>query len=105
MIKITIHYWPKQTIKSLCVQGHALKKGEEINPACACVSNIMLGLLNWLKETGEEQALEKKVIKDGYIMLHFPQTQKWTALLNLIVIQLKMTHDYFRSTISWKVFK
>ncbi len=106
MIKISIHYYSDQTIKQLTVQGHALRAGKTINTACACVSNVMLGFLNWLKKSGKEKYVAEKRVKKGDIMLRFEnQSRQWAAILELLISQLKLAHAYFSNEISWQVFK
>ena len=102
MIKITVSY-NKAQILTLTVEGHAETDKKAINPACACVSNVMLGFLNWYENTPESAKLTKQIVKPGYIMLKVPADRQLQLILKVIIAQLKTTHHYFRTQIKWQV--
>ncbi len=104
MIKIEINYSSNTTIKRLKVFGHTFKNDDKIEPACACVSNIVLGFVNWIKNN-KVKNLAKIIIKDGYVDFQFIEPEQLKKIVELIVIQLKMTANYFPKKIILKTFR
>ena len=108
MIQIVIHYANQQSkqpeLKSLLVKGHSWKTTNAIEPACACVSNIILGLVNYLQRMPNKQQ-PQMIVKSGYVNLSFATANWQLEAVNLTIIQLQMAAMYFKKQINLRTFK
>lgn len=102
MIKATIQTdsWQKNII-SIIIQGHSYKKSaQEIEPICAVVSAVVLGVVNNIQNDSLLQKYTEIIMKDGYVQLINKTKHKMINIIfKTMLFQIETAQKYFQKGI------